>query len=370
MNQAVHIDMEVLQRIKFLMEYDVMKTSSENILLEQASMVRPKQNLAGQPSPQNKDMEAMGLNPKNPSDVEKYEKFAKTAYWPISQSVELSKPDPTLGKPKTLDELTAEVRGFMSDWKVATVEAVISYLGYGIPFVIAANAFWMTLELLQLKKGTPDWWSLVFSILATITAGSQAAWLKPLYKLGGKGAKSLIGALDQLYQYAKSMTGGNNIGGFADDLVALIKLIPDGLSKLMGILDEGIEWISKLGPKFSQKGIEGIANIGVFLKDAKNWLSGVVKSIGDWVSKYINKPIYKAGRQAGIDPATSRKLPGAVKWGSVPPGLAGTAAGVNYLLGPPELKMPGYEYVPGTFVPQDSKQTYVPAPMRVPGKYN
>ena len=35
MGQAVHIDMEVLQRIKFLMEYDVMKTSSENILVEQ-----------------------------------------------------------------------------------------------------------------------------------------------------------------------------------------------------------------------------------------------------------------------------------------------------------------------------------------------
>jgi len=35
MNQAVPIDMEVLQRIKFLMEYDVMKTSSENVLVEQ-----------------------------------------------------------------------------------------------------------------------------------------------------------------------------------------------------------------------------------------------------------------------------------------------------------------------------------------------
>ena len=37
MSQSVHLDMEVLQRIKFLMEYDVMKTSSENILLEQST---------------------------------------------------------------------------------------------------------------------------------------------------------------------------------------------------------------------------------------------------------------------------------------------------------------------------------------------
>jgi hypothetical protein len=35
MSQSVQLDMEVLQRIKFLMEYDVMKTSSENILFEQ-----------------------------------------------------------------------------------------------------------------------------------------------------------------------------------------------------------------------------------------------------------------------------------------------------------------------------------------------
>ena len=37
MSQSVQLDMEVLQRFKFLMEYDVMKTSSENILLEQST---------------------------------------------------------------------------------------------------------------------------------------------------------------------------------------------------------------------------------------------------------------------------------------------------------------------------------------------
>ena len=192
MNQTVHIDMEVLRRIKFLMEYDVTKTSSENILLEQTSMVRPKPNLA-QPKPQTfqsmmggKDVDwsklpDMSADPHHPN-------FAKWGNFPDV----------------SLDTVTQDVRKFMSDWKVASVETIMTYLGVGIPVVITANAFWMTLEIMQLEKGTPDWWSLVFSILATITAGSQAALLKPLYKLGGKGAKNLFGALDQLYQYAIS----------------------------------------------------------------------------------------------------------------------------------------------------------------------
>lgn len=358
MSQSVQLDMEVLQRIKFLMEYDVMKTSSENILLEQASMVRPKQNLA-QPKTQTSQslvgdkktdwskLPGMSSDPLHP----------KSAKWGDVPDV-------------TLDTVTQDVRKFMSDWKVASVEAIVTYLGVGIPVVVTTNAFWMTLEIIQVSKGTPDWWSLVFSILATITAGSQAAWLKPLYKLGGKGAKNLIGALDQLYQYAKSMTGGNNIGGFADDLVALIKLIPDGLSKLMGILDEGIEWFSKLVPKLSQKGIEGMANIGVLLKNAKNWLSSIVKSIGDWVRKYMDAPLYKMAKKQGVDSSVARNLGGAVRWGSVPAGIAGGAAGAKYFFGPPELKMPGLEYAPGTFVPQDSTQTsgYVPSPILVPKK--
>lgn len=362
MNQAVHIDMEVLQRIKFLMEYDVTKTSSENVLTEQivASKVPNLNKIVASGRP-DKDMEVLGLDQDNPADVEKYNKFVKNAYWPISQSVELSKPDPSLGKPKTLDELTEEVRGFMSDWKVASVETIMTYIGVGIPVVITANAFWMILEIMQLEKGTPDWWSLVFSILATITVGSQAAWLKPLYKLGGKGVKSLFEALDLLYQYAKSMTGGNNIYGFADDLIALIKIIPSQLSKLLGIIDEGIEWFSKLAPKLSQKGIEGIANIAELLKSAKNWLSGIVKSIGDWVGKYMDKPLYKAGRKAGLDPATSRKLPGAVKWGSLPGGIMGGAKAAEYFFGPPKFdSIPSRKLPYGSYLPPDLQGKYEP----------
>jgi hypothetical protein len=167
MSQSVQLDMEVLQRIKFLMEYDVMKTSSENILFEQDLGLKGK---------------TIAPSAKPPAN--------------FGQSKGAS-------SEKTLEELTVEVRNFMSDWKVAAVETMMTYAGVGIPVVLTANGFWMTLEIIQAVEGKPDWWSLVFSILATLTAGSQAAWLKPLYKLGGKTVGSLFEALDLLYKKAK-----------------------------------------------------------------------------------------------------------------------------------------------------------------------
>jgi hypothetical protein len=338
MSQSVQLDMEVLQRIKFLMEYDVMKTSSENILLEQVSMVRPKQNLV-----QPKTQTSQSLVGDKKTDWSKLPSMSsdplhpKSAKWGDLPNV-------------TLETVTQDVRKFMSDWRVAAVETMMTYAGVGIPVVLGANGFWMTLEIIQASKGNPDWWSLVFSILSTLTAGSQAAWLKPLYKLGGKGVGSLFEALDLLYQKAKLyQTGTKTATGVLDDLILLFKDLTPSLSKLMGIISAGIEWLSKT--KLGQK-------IGDGLQMAKYFLSGTIKSMDDWFANL--------GKRTGYSPETSKKLGGAVRWGSVPAGIAGGAAGAKYFFGPPELKMPGLEYAPGTFVPQTSG--YVPSPLLVSKK--
>lgn len=322
MSQSVQLDMEVLQRFKFLMEYDVMKTSSENILLEQASMVRPKQNLA-QPKPQtsqslvgNKktdwsNLPGMSSDPLHP----------KSAKWGDAPNV-------------TLETVTQDVRKFMSDWKVAAVETMMTYAGVGIPVVLTANGFWMTLEIIQAAKGNPDWWSLVFSILATLTAGSQAAWLKPLYRLGGKTTGGLVGALDLLYQKAKSFGGGSSTG-VLDDLILLLKDITPKLPKLLDIVDAGMEWISKY--KWGQKVADGTI-------DAVVWLRGVIKSIGDWVTNVMDKPLYKAARKQGVDRETSKTIGGAVRWGT---GIGAT----GYALTPntPEIIPPQRKYADCSF---------------------
>jgi hypothetical protein len=305
MSQSVQLDMEVLQRIKFLMEYDVMKTSSENILVEQDLGLKGKTIAPSAKPPANFGQSQGGLSE------------------------------------KTLEEFTVEVREFMSRWEVATVETMMTYAGVGIPVVLGANGFWMTLEIIQASKGKPDWWSLVFSILSTLTVGSQAAWLKPLYKLGGKGVGSLFEALDLLYQNAKLyQTGTKTATGVLDDLILLLKDLTPKLPKLIGIISTGIEWLSKT--KLGQKA-------KVVLQTAKDWLSGTIKSIGDWVSKYMDAPLYKLGRKQGVDSATSRNIGGAVRWGT------GVGTG-GYLLQRDkkdttnnEFTNTPYKYPPGTF---------------------
>jgi hypothetical protein len=327
MSQSVQLDMEVLQRIKFLMEYDVMKTSSENILLEQVSMVDASLRQGKvSPGPAKKPVDfsnlpSMSADPLHP----------KSAKWGDLPNV-------------TLETVTQDVRKFMSDWRVAAVETVMTYAGVGIPVVLTANGFWMTLEIIQAAKGKPDWWSLVFSILATLTAGSQAAWLKPLYKLGGKGVGGLFQALDLLYQKAKLyQTGTKTATGVLDDLILLLKDLTPKLPKLMNILSSGIEWLSKT--KLSQKA-------KVALQTAKDWLSGTIKSIGGWVTKTMDAPLYKAARKQGVDRETSKTIGGAVRWGTGVGGL-----GYAFTPAPDKedtpIKGPGLQYAPGTFVPKN-----------------
>jgi hypothetical protein len=230
----------------------------------------------------------------------------------------------------------------MGDWRVATVETIMTYVGVGIPVVLTANGFWMTLEIIQASKGKPDWWSLVFSILATLTTGTQAAWLKPLYKLGGKGVGSLFEALDLLYQNAKLyQTGTKTATGVLDDLIFLLKDLTPKLPKLMNILSSGIEWLSKT--KLSQKA-------KVKLQTAKDWLSRVSKLIGNWVTKKMDIPLYKAARKQGVDRETSKTIGGAVRWGT-------GVGGLGYSLTPDKegspIKGPGLQYPPGTFVPKN-----------------
>jgi len=322
MSQSVQLDMEVLQRIKFLMEYDVLKTSSENILLEQVSMVDTSLR-QGKVSPgPERQLPDMSGDPHHPN-------YAK---WGDLPNV-------------TLETVTQDVRKFMSDWRVAAVETMMTYAGVGIPVVLTANGFWMTLEIIQAAKGKPDWWSLVFSILATLTAGSQALWLKPLYKLGGKGVGSLFEALDLLYQKAKSF-GGGSATGVLDDLILLLKDLTPKLPKLLDNVDAGMDWISKY--KWGQKVADG--TIDVIL-----WLRETIKNIGKWITKTMDAPLYKAARKQGVDRETSKTFGGAVRWGT---GIGG----LGYVLTPASdkedtpIKGPGLQYPPGSFVTYDSLQ--------------
>ena len=298
MSQSVHLDMEVLQRIKFLMEYDVMKTSSENILLEQASMVDT----------------SLRKGSVIPSTVKPPVDFSKLP----DTSADLQNPKSTqFGNipDVTLEEVTQSVRKFMSDWKVATVEAFIFYLGVGAPITITANAFWMTLEIIQLAKGTPSWWDLVFSIFATLTAGSQAAVLKPLYRMGGQAIGKVGNSLGGVLNYLYELTKNSKVWG---KLKPLFQRLKSGLSPLLKSLSEGIQWISS---KVKFKDSKTTSFLKQMLEKAKSLLSKGIDDIDSWFVNLMTK--------SGVNPEIAKKLPGAVRVAGL---TAGAFKGVPYIL--------------------------------------
>jgi hypothetical protein len=261
MSQSVQLDMEVLQRFKFLMEYDVMKTSSENILLEQDLGLKGKTLAPG------------------------------------------AKPPSSFGHgansgPKTLEEITVEVRDFMSRWEVATIETIATILGVGIPVVVTANGFWLTLEVIQAVKGNPDYLSLVFAFIATATAGSQSVVLKPLYSYAAKllkgGGKSIVNVLDVIYEGAKKL-------GLWEKLKPVLEGIKSGSKYVMDKVLVGLDWISK-----NLK----ITWITTIVSQVKNFISGIFNTFDNW--------LVNIGTRAGLKPQVAQQLGSATRWGTVP----------------------------------------------------
>jgi hypothetical protein len=254
--------MEVLQRIKFLMEYDVMKTSSENILIEQDLGLKGKTIAPSAKPPQGFGKSVGGLSE------------------------------------KTLEDFTVEVREFMSRWETATVETIATMLGVGIPFVITANGFWLTLEVIQAVKGNPDYLSLVFALIATATAGSQSIVLKPLYSAAGKilkgSGKSVVNVFDAIYEAANKLGLWNKTKPILEGIKTVSK-------NIMEKVVSGLNWVSK---NFKVTGITQI------ITQVKNFISGLLNTMDNWLANI--------GTKVGIKPQVAKHLGKATRYGSIP----------------------------------------------------
>jgi hypothetical protein len=308
MSQSVQLDMEVLQRIKFLMEYDVMKTSSENVLFEQPRIRGVAVSTAQSPDSQGKlgntfdpiSGQAKVLASRDPAVLKaNQQKYGTIDVSRTDVSRMYSQTSPEV-KDQTLDELTIDVRNFMSNWKTATAETIATVLGVGIPVVIAANGLWLTLEVRQALKGDPDYLSLVFAFLATVTAGSQSAVLKPLYSavgsaLKGKG-KSIGSVLDKIYLYAQE----KGIWYKIKPLLDKIKPFSDWFSKK---IDEVKAWFSK-NPK-----VDEVVEPSLWSR-AKTWVSSKVNEFDTWLANI--------GTRSGVKPKVAQKLGSATRWAGVP----------------------------------------------------
>ena len=308
MSQAVQLDMEVLQRIKFLMEYDVMKTSSENILVEQPR-IRGVATSMSQPSDSQGKLgntfdpisgQAKVLASRDPAVIKANQQKYGTIDVPrtdVSRMYSQTSPEVI---DKKLDELTVEVRNFMSNWKTATAETIATVLGVGIPVVIAANGLWLTLEVRQALKGNPDYLSLVFAFIATATAGSQSAVLKPLYQAVGKslkgGGKDFVYILELLYFHAKELGLWNKLKPILQGIKTGSKFVIDGVTKGLKWINENVLWIFKGAKWLGQEII--------------TFTSGLFKTFDTWLANVATR--------AGVNPQVAQKLGSAGRWAGVP----------------------------------------------------
>jgi hypothetical protein len=322
MSQSVQFDMEVLRRIKFLMEYDVMKTSSENILLEQSTDLQKLAKEKGfGPVSLSKAQE---LYNQGKLGNKKLDLYGKT----LPDWIDNSKPDPsktgTIDLPSThvnrmysqpskevremrLDELTQKVRDIMTDWKTMTVETFLTITGVGIPVVIGVNGLWFTLEAAQVLKGTPDWLNLVFSFIATTTSGLGSATLRPLYgeaakSLAGKG-RSFMNTLNAIYDAAKKLGLWNKLMPIFKGISKMASTFSDLAGKTWKWLKDNVLWI-----------FDGVIWAGkVTINGLKTLISGIFNTMDTWLATI--------GTKAGVNPEVAQKLGSAARWGSLPYGV-------------------------------------------------
>jgi hypothetical protein len=350
MSMAVQLDMEVLQRIKFLMEYDVMKTSSENILLEQIKLtynqelakiagyknITPKQAdelaaagrlvwVAQQQAAQQQAAQQQAIRQQNAANLktmmstdpesalrkaaildpyrDKKERYGTIDLPRTHVNRMYSQPSKEV-KEMRLDELTQKVRDIMTDWKTMTVETFLTITGVGIPVVIGVNGLWFTLEAAQVLKGTPDWLNLVFSFIATTTSGLGSAELRPLYQAVGKsmkgGGKDFVYLLELLYFHAKELGLWNKLKPILQKISKMSSTFSDLAGKTWKWLKDNVLWI-----------FDGVIWAGkVTINGLKTLISGIFNTMDTWLATI--------GTKAGVNPEVAQKLGSAARWGSLP----------------------------------------------------
>ncbi len=229
-----------------MMKYDLGKTLSENVVLEQSDSRFETQY--------NKDL------------MKKYDK-------PSTVNM-------------TFDEFMEEYRENLLSIGGMAIEAFLTSTGYGaIPVVTA----WGVMLWYDVKKGIDtgnwDWGNLIIDVLMVASAGALGFGLKTIIssgKLVGKGLSEIIEILIK------------NKGG--DAIVKWLKILSTKSGEIIKSIKPGLEWFSKSivsqGGKWLSKGTLNV------IKKALQGIGFVISKIGvliDKMSVIIEKQLNKVG---------------------------------------------------------------------------
>ena len=295
---------DALNRVLLMMQYDLSKTLSENIVSEQKI-------------PTDKDLK-------------KYQQdklYNNTQKFVDSTAVSLRGPDgkrmSTGTSPKmlkdlpansmTLDEFMEGYRDVLTHPVMVGLEVVLTSSGYGVTAVVAA---YTALLAYDVYKGVVDedwdWLNIVFDVLGIVSSGVISGTLRPIMK-GAQGLK--LNSLGKVLTYLSKTKIWSEIKPLLKGGIDVLKSISKGIKK-------ALSWISK------KTGFKSIEYAGV---SVETWVKKIVYDIEEFLESSVKKTVefLEPGANVGIKKAVTRGL------------VAGTAAqGLKHLDRYLKIKIP------------------------------
>lgn len=228
---------EALNRVLLMMRYDLGKTLSENIVLEQ-----PDSRFETQ---YNKEL------------MKKYDKPAKTM---------------------TLDEFMEDYRETLSHPVMIGLETFLLSTGVGGLGVSAAYAILLIYDIYKgITTGDWGWFEIVFNILAIISAGALTKILRPYVN---SLRKLKFNSLDSVFTYLSKTKLWPKIKGFLQSGLNI-------LTKLSESIGDIFKWISE------KTGFE-------FAKNIPSKVQGFLKTIINGIGKMVTEPLSVVGKKQAI----------------------------------------------------------------------
>jgi hypothetical protein len=250
---------DALNRVLLMMRYEMGKTLSENVILEQ-----PEEK---SDTPYNKEL------------MRKYNK-------PSTVNM-------------TFDEFMEEYRANLFSIGGMAIEAFLTQTGYGTIPVVAAWGFLLWYDVKKgIDTGNWDWGNLVIDILMVASAGVLGFGLKAIAssgKLVGKG-------LSEIIEILVKTKGGEKIVEFLRILSTksgeIIKAIKPGLGWFSkSIVAQGAKWLSKSTLNVIKKALQGvgfvISKVGVLIDKMSVIIEKQLNKVG--VTGKLGKGLGAAG---------------------------------------------------------------------------
>jgi hypothetical protein len=250
---------DALNRVLLMMRYEMGKTLSENVILEQ-----PEEK---SDTPYNKEL------------MRKYNK-------PSTVNM-------------TFDEFMEEYRANLFSIGGMAIEAFLTQTGYGTIPVVAAWGFLLWYDVKKgIDTGNWDWGNLVIDILMVASAGVLGFGLKAIAssgKLVGKG-------LSEIIEILVKTKGGEKIVEFLRILSTksgeIIKAIKPGLEWFSkSIVAQGAKWLSKSTLNVIKKALQGvgfvISKVGVLIDKMSVIIEKQLNKVG--VTGKLGKGLGAAG---------------------------------------------------------------------------